>query len=301
MPPSIHPAEEVRAWVAAGTWRATRSGSRRPAARLVGYARLRRRLAGRPLRRPAVQGTGVGSLLLDVAKAQRPDGFCLWVFESNTPARALLRPAGPASSSSAPTARATRSSAPDIRMAWPGADPLAFYRGLIDDVDAELGDLLDRRVALTRAIQPHKGPPSGTSSGSGRSPGDGRPARPSLGDGAADPDRARDHHREPRCRLHRWLRRAFCARLETTAAWAGSRPRGHLDRLDERCASEPDRHTDCRRRLHRWLRRAFCARLETTAAWAGSRPRGHLDRLDERWLRPSPTDTRTVGAASTDG
>ena len=27
--------------------------------------------------------------------------------------------------------------APDIRMAWPGADPLAFYRGLIDDVDAD--------------------------------------------------------------------------------------------------------------------------------------------------------------------
>ena len=36
------------------------------------------------------------------------------------------------------------------------ADPLAFYRGLIDEVDGELGDLLNRRVALTHAVQPHK-------------------------------------------------------------------------------------------------------------------------------------------------
>ena len=42
---------------------------------------------------------------------------------------------------------------------WPGPAPTRsrFYRGLIDEVDAELGDLLDRRAALTRAVQPHKG------------------------------------------------------------------------------------------------------------------------------------------------
>jgi chorismate mutase len=38
-------------------------------------------------------------------------------------------------------------------LAWPGADPLAFLRRLIDDVDDQLGDLLARRVALTRAVQ----------------------------------------------------------------------------------------------------------------------------------------------------
>ncbi len=43
--------------------------------------------------------------------------------------------------------------APDIRMAWPGADPLVFLRGLIDEVDDQLGDLLARRVALTREVQ----------------------------------------------------------------------------------------------------------------------------------------------------
>ena len=42
-------------------------------------------------------------------------------------------------------------------MAWPGTEPLAFYRGLIDDVDVELGDLLNRRAALTRAVQQVKG------------------------------------------------------------------------------------------------------------------------------------------------
>ena len=38
-------------------------------------------------------------------------------------------------------------------MAWPGQDPVAFFRRLIDDVDDSLGDLLARRVALTRAVQ----------------------------------------------------------------------------------------------------------------------------------------------------
>jgi chorismate mutase len=41
-------------------------------------------------------------------------------------------------------------------MAYPGRDPLAFYRGLIDEVDAALGDLLARRAALTRVVQEHK-------------------------------------------------------------------------------------------------------------------------------------------------
>ena len=44
-------------------------------------------------------------------------------------------------------------------MAWPGEHPLAFYRGLIDEVDGELADVLNRRVALTRAVQPHKQTP----------------------------------------------------------------------------------------------------------------------------------------------
>ena len=42
-------------------------------------------------------------------------------------------------------------------MAWPGADPVAFFRGLIDEVDDSLADLLARRAALTRVVQDVKG------------------------------------------------------------------------------------------------------------------------------------------------
>ena len=49
---------------------------------------------------------------------------------------------------------------PDVRMAWPGSDPLAFLRRLIDDVDDQVGDLLARRVALTAAVQDLKGGPA---------------------------------------------------------------------------------------------------------------------------------------------
>jgi chorismate mutase len=42
-------------------------------------------------------------------------------------------------------------------MAWAGTDPLAFYRSLIDAVDADLGELLNRRAALTAAVQRVKG------------------------------------------------------------------------------------------------------------------------------------------------
>jgi GNAT superfamily N-acetyltransferase len=37
--------------------------------------------------RPEAQGTGVGSALLELAQALRPEGFGLWVFESNARAR----------------------------------------------------------------------------------------------------------------------------------------------------------------------------------------------------------------------
>ena len=93
------------------------------------------------------------------SRPDRPDGL-LAVGVRVQPARArLLRPPRAASSSSAPTASANEERAPDIRVAWPGADPLAFLRGLIDDIDLVLGDVLARRTALTRAVQAVK--PSG--------------------------------------------------------------------------------------------------------------------------------------------
>ena len=108
---------------------------------------------------PEHAGQGVGSALLDLVKAQRPDGFCLWVFEMNAPARGFYARHGLVELERT-DGSGNEEQAPDVRMAWPGTDPLRFFRGLIDEVDEQLGDLLARRAALTRAVQEHKGEPT---------------------------------------------------------------------------------------------------------------------------------------------
>jgi chorismate mutase len=45
---------------------------------------------------------------------------------------------------------------PDVKMVWPGADPVRYYRAMIDEVDLLIGDALARRAALTRVVQEHK-------------------------------------------------------------------------------------------------------------------------------------------------
>ena len=101
---------------------------------------------------PASQRSGVGTALLDVVRALRPDGLCLWVFETNAPARAFYAAAGFVELERT-DGSANAEGCPDLRLAWPGRDPLGFLRGLIDDVDVELGDLLARRAALSAAVQ----------------------------------------------------------------------------------------------------------------------------------------------------
>jgi len=156
MPHGIHPPHEVREWVAGwdlathAVWVAEAGSS------IVGYARFDEVWLDDLYVDPAAQGAGVGSALLELVKAQRPAGFCLWVFESNAPARALYRARGLVELEFT-DGSANEEKAPDLRMAWPGADPLAFYRGLIDDVDAQLGELLNRRAALTAVVQQVKG------------------------------------------------------------------------------------------------------------------------------------------------
>jgi GNAT superfamily N-acetyltransferase/chorismate mutase len=155
MPRGIHPPHEVRAYVDGwdlstyDVWLAEAEGSP------VGYARLSADWLEDLYVDPSAQGTGVGGALLDVVKAQRPDGFCLWVFESNEPARAFYRSRGLVELEHT-DGSANEEKAPDLRMAWPGRDPLAFFRSLIDEVDRELGELLNRRAAVTAAVQPHK-------------------------------------------------------------------------------------------------------------------------------------------------
>ena len=152
MPPMVHSREETHAWMAerlaAGSegWVAERGG------RIVGYLVITGDWVDDLFLAPGETGQGIGEALLDLAKAQRPAGLCLWVFESNQGARRFYRRHGLVELEST-DGSGNEERSPDIRMAWPGADPLAFLRRLIDDVDDQLGDLLARRVALTRAIQ----------------------------------------------------------------------------------------------------------------------------------------------------
>ena len=60
---------------------------------LLGYALLTATWLDHLFVEPERQSTGVGGALLDVVKGVRPDGFCLWVFESNVPRPHLLRAA----------------------------------------------------------------------------------------------------------------------------------------------------------------------------------------------------------------
>lgn len=119
---------------------------------------------------PQHQGQGIGTLLLDLVKAQRPDGFGLWVFAANEPARGFYRRHGLLELEHTDGSR-NEEGAPDIRMVWPGERPLAGLRRWIDEVDADLAELLARRFALTAAVQGEKrraGEPAGHA---GRDPG----------------------------------------------------------------------------------------------------------------------------------
>lgn len=151
MPAPIHAEGAIRSWISARlqtdpVWVAEVGGE------IVGYARFTDTWLDDLYVLPGHQGVGVGAALLDVVKAQRPDGFCLWVFEVNEPARRFYRQHG-LIELECTDGSANEEEAPDLRMAWTGVEPLVFLRRLIDEVDAGIGDLLARRAALTHAVQ----------------------------------------------------------------------------------------------------------------------------------------------------
>lgn len=158
MPPVVRPPEEVRAFVAG--WDLSRPAEREvwlaeddlgPA----GFAVLKRDWLDALYVAPDRQGTGVGSALLELVQARRPEGFDLWVFASNAPARGFYHRHGLLELEHTDGAD-NEEGAPDVHMAWTGADPLAHLRRAVDAVDDELATLLARRVALVAAIQGHK-------------------------------------------------------------------------------------------------------------------------------------------------
>ncbi|WP_310962993.1 GNAT family N-acetyltransferase [Nocardioides terrisoli] len=158
MPPVADTPGDVRSWVSG--WRLTGPGAREVWVAetdlgLVGFASLEADWLDGLYVGPDHQGTGVGSALLDVVRAQRPRGFGLWVFASNTPARAFYRRHGLIELEHT-DGSGNQERSPDVRMVWPGNDPLAFLRAQVDAADAELAEVLARRLALTMAIQGHK-------------------------------------------------------------------------------------------------------------------------------------------------
>lgn len=160
MPPGIHTDDEVRGWV--GGWNLEDWDvwlAEAPSGEPLGYAVVAADWLHSLYVAPETAGRGVGGALLDLVKSLRPNGFCLWVFVSNTPARTFYDHRGLVELERT-DGSTNEEKSPDLKLAWPGADPVAFFRDLIDDVDAQLGDLLARRVALTRVVQAHKPDPT---------------------------------------------------------------------------------------------------------------------------------------------
>jgi chorismate mutase/GNAT superfamily N-acetyltransferase len=156
MPPTVSDDAGVRDWFAKNA--ATKEIWVAEDGDVVGFAMLDEQWLDALYVGPQRQGAGVGSLLLDVAKSQRPSGFGLWVFASNTPARGFYRRHGLVELEHTDgSGNAERS--PDVRMAWPGSEPLAYLRGQIDAADDEFALLLARRFALTAAVQGYKATP----------------------------------------------------------------------------------------------------------------------------------------------
>lgn len=164
MPPQQHSRESVLAFMTGAivekeVWVAERDD-------VVGFAVLAPAFLDALYVGPDHQGFGIGTALLDVAKARRPDGFGLWVFASNAPARGFYHRHGLVELEHT-DGSANEERSPDVRMVWPGSDPVTFLRRQIDEVDDELALLLARRFALTATVQGYKHQPGRE----GRDPG----------------------------------------------------------------------------------------------------------------------------------
>jgi GNAT superfamily N-acetyltransferase len=118
MPPALHTNAEDRAYVArrivepeVTIWVAERDGE------LLGFATCTPTFLDGLYIRPDLTGQGLGALLLDVVEATHPDGYELWVFESNTGARRLYERRGLVEVERT-DGSGNEEKAPDIRMAW---------------------------------------------------------------------------------------------------------------------------------------------------------------------------------------
>lgn len=158
MPPSVHTAGEDRAWVDRQLAGEREVWVAEVAEGLLGYLVLEPGWLHSIYVRPDLTGQGIGGLLLDFVKARRPQGFGLWVFESNERARSFYRRHGLVEIRRTDGAD-NEEGAPDMEMAWLGDDPVTALRRRIDEVDDELAGLLERRAGLTARVQDLKAVP----------------------------------------------------------------------------------------------------------------------------------------------
>ncbi len=117
-PPAVHPDDEVRAWVRGWDLSAYDVRVADLDGRIAGYSRATPTWLDDLYVAPEHAGQGIGSMLLDLAKSRRPDGFSLWVFESNTPARAFYAAHG-LTEREHTDGSDNEEQAPDLRMSWP--------------------------------------------------------------------------------------------------------------------------------------------------------------------------------------
>lgn len=117
MPPPAHSEAEVREWVrgwdltATDVWVAEVDGA------AVALLRATPTWLDDLYVDPSYAGQGAGTALLELLKALRPDGFGLWVFESNHPARAFYAAHGLVEGERTDGAE-NEEGEPDVAMHW---------------------------------------------------------------------------------------------------------------------------------------------------------------------------------------
>jgi chorismate mutase/ribosomal protein S18 acetylase RimI-like enzyme len=156
IPPPVHGADAVHRWLAgrvespeAEVWLAEPDG---PPPEPRGLLVLEGDWVQSLYVAPGHTGTGIGALLLDLAKSLRPAGLGLYVFESNARAQAFYARHGFVEVGRGDGAD-NEEGAPDIELVWPDPASIAGMRRRVDTVDDRLATLLAERAALTAAIQ----------------------------------------------------------------------------------------------------------------------------------------------------